>query len=213
MLPSLFFLMCASPQSELEKNIKNLESKDYEVREQAAKRLGTLKNPKAVNPLIKVLNDEDYGVRKVAAIALGRIGDAKAIEPLMNLLYDKEPVVVKAALKALVNIGELSLEPLAGLLRTGSTKMKIIAIDGLGSIGGKQATDALIAASSNSNPKIRKAIVLALAKINDARSVEAISNMMNDEDSEVANAAAQALHRSGSQGLGQVRRLLRTRGF
>ncbi len=207
------FLTCSSPESKLQKNIKDLGSIDYEVREKAAKNLGETKDPKAVEPLIKALNDEDYGVRKTAAIALGKIGDAKAVEPLINLFYDKESIVIKAALAALTKIGEPSIEPLARILRTGSTRLKMIAADGLGSIGGSRATDALINASRDSEPKVRKAVILALVKINDSRSFEAISNMMNDEDSDVANTAAQSLRRSETEGLKQVRRLIRNRGF
>jgi HEAT repeat protein len=205
--------VCSPPESELRKNIKSLSSENHETREQAAKKIGELKDPKAVEPLIKALNDKDSGVRRTATIALGKIGDAKAVEPLINRLYDEDSEVVKAALHALANIGIPSIEPLARLLRTATTKVRILAATGLGSIGSGRAVDPLIAASRDSDSKVRKAVVIALSKINDSRAVEAIANMMNDEDSDVANTAAQGLRGSERQGLNRARRLVRNFGF
>jgi HEAT repeat protein len=187
---TFILLACSPTESELRINIKNLSSENHETCEQAAKKLGELKDLKAVDPLIKALNDEDYGVRKAAAIALGKIGDAKAIDPLINCLYDSNSDVVKAALHALVNIGIPAIEPLARLLRTSTTEIRVMAATGLGLIGSSRAVEPLISASRDSEAKVRKAVVIALSKINDSRAVEAIANMMNDKDSDVANAAA-----------------------
>lgn len=205
--------VCSSSESELQRNVKNLASENYEARVKAAKKLGELEDLKAVDPLIKALNDGDSDVRKTAANALGKIGDAKAIEPLINRLYDEESEVSKAALHALVNIGIPSIEPLARLLRTATGQIKILAATGLGSIGSSRAIDPLIAASRDSEPKVRKAVVIALSKIKDSRAVEAIANMMNDRDPDVANTATHGLGSSERQDLNRARRLVRNYGF
>jgi HEAT repeat protein len=204
---------CSSAKSELQRNLKNLTSENLETRLQAAKKLGELKDLKAVDPLVKALNDEDANVRKAVANALGKIGDAKAIEPLINRLYDEDSEVVKSTLHALINIGIPSIEPLARLLRTANTQIRILAATGLGSIGSSRAVDPLIAATRDSEPKVRKAVVIALGKFNDSRAVEAIANMMNDEDPGVVNAAAQASRGSEKQALNRARRLIRNYGF
>lgn len=214
---TLFFTFilsaCSSTESVLQKNIKNLTSENYETRVQAAKKLGELKDPKAVDPLVKALNDDDSDVRKAVANALGKIGDAKAIEPLINRLYDEDSEVVKAALRALVNIGIPSIEPLARLLRTATAQIRILAATGLGSIGTSRAVDRLIQASRDSEPKVRKAVVIALSKIKDSRATEAIAKMTNDEDPDVTNSASQGLGGSERQDLNRARRLIRNYGF
>ena len=208
---SVFITNCGTTESKLSKNINNLSSQKYEVREKAAKTLGEMRDSIAVDPLIKALNDEDYGVRKAAAVALGKIGSAKAVEPLIGRLYDKDPDVAKAALHALVNIGEPAIDPLAQLLRISTIPIKIFAVNALGSIENERVIEPLISASRDSDPKVRKAVVTALAKHKDKRATETISNMINDEDSDVANAATQALSNYGTQDLRRVRRLLRPR--
>ncbi len=50
--------------------------------------MGTLGDPRAVEPLIAVLSDEDPAVRVAAAFALAALGDARAVEPLGMLLGD-----------------------------------------------------------------------------------------------------------------------------
>jgi HEAT repeat protein len=204
---------CSSTESELRKNIKNLTSEDIETRVQAAKKLGESKDPKAVDPLVKALNDEDSDVRKAVANALGKIGDARSVEPLINRLYDEDSEVVKAALRALVNIGIPSIEPLARLLRTATTQIRILAATGLGSIGTSRVIDPLIAATHDSDPEIRRAVVIALSRIKDSRATEAIAKMTNDEDPNVANSASQGIGGSERQDLHRARRLIRNYGF
>ena len=110
--------------------------KDPNIRMNAAKALGEIKNPKAVEPLIVALKDENPGVREEAAKALVQIGvpavnvlidalkdgdadvreratwalgaikDSIAVKPLIALLKDKNPRVQEQAVKALIEIGK-----------------------------------------------------------------------------------------------------------
>ncbi|MHC1588990.1 MAG: HEAT repeat domain-containing protein, partial [Methermicoccaceae archaeon] len=50
----------------------------WHVRMTAAESLGEIKDPRAVDPLIRALRDEDSGVRWSAAAALGEIKDPRA---------------------------------------------------------------------------------------------------------------------------------------
>lgn len=61
----------------------------YYVRREAAKALGLLRDTRAVKPLVSALNDEEHLVREAAATALGRLGDLRALEPLIAALGDK----------------------------------------------------------------------------------------------------------------------------
>ena len=59
--------------------IKDLGDTNAEIRKQAARKLGELKDVRAVDPLLPVCNDKDPEVRRYAIEALGKIGDARAI--------------------------------------------------------------------------------------------------------------------------------------
>lgn len=114
--------------------ISALSSRKKNIRLNAAKLLGVLNNPKAidsliltlrdsnklvrreastslsrlgaeaVDPLIAILNDEDWRVRGAAAWALGNLNDEKAIEPLEELLEDESAFVSSGAKNAIANI-------------------------------------------------------------------------------------------------------------
>jgi general secretion pathway protein G len=69
--------------------IEALEHESPQIRLVVCDILGEIRNPSAVDPLIKMLQDKDeYGVSiaSVAARALGLIGEPKAIKPLLDLL-------------------------------------------------------------------------------------------------------------------------------
>ena len=56
------------------------------VREEAARALCILNDPRVVPALIEALNEENFYIRIYAARALGRIGDRRAVEPLAKIL-------------------------------------------------------------------------------------------------------------------------------
>lgn len=70
----------------------------------------------AVEPLIQALKDEKWDVRAGAARSLGGIGDNKAVEPLIQALKDRNLTVRIHATEALVKIGEPAVESLTRTL-------------------------------------------------------------------------------------------------
>ncbi|MDY0130649.1 MAG: HEAT repeat domain-containing protein, partial [Methanosarcina vacuolata] len=68
--------------------IQALDSKDPEIRENAAITLGKIKDERAIDPLIKLLTDEEWEVESAANNALVEIGKP-AVEPLIKILQDK----------------------------------------------------------------------------------------------------------------------------
>lgn len=84
----LFLMACVlagCEKREVEKEIKNLKSTDYEVREAAVAALVSIGKP-AVDSLIERLKDENPSVQVAAAKALGKIGDKRAVGPLIDLI-------------------------------------------------------------------------------------------------------------------------------
>lgn len=81
---------------------------DYEdliVRGRAAMMLGKLRDPRAVDPLIRALNAPGHQTPLHAAQALGKIGDPRAIEPLLMLAANGRDKTRQAALEALDKLG------------------------------------------------------------------------------------------------------------
>jgi hypothetical protein len=70
----------------------------------AATALGNIKDPRAVDTLIKGLSCDDWYARKKIVEALGNIGDNRAAEHLKPLLEDKDERVKKAAASALAKL-------------------------------------------------------------------------------------------------------------
>jgi HEAT repeat protein len=82
----------------------------------AARLLGALDVPEAVDPLIKALGDPESVSRRDVLLALGRIGNPKASEAVSKELYSDSPDVRSAAAEALARVGsQAQAEALAAL--------------------------------------------------------------------------------------------------
>ncbi|MFW9915914.1 MAG: HEAT repeat domain-containing protein [Candidatus Thorarchaeota archaeon] len=68
--------------------ITALQNEDRDVRKKAVEALGTIRDPRAVDPLLVALQDKELFVQKEAAAALVKIGEA-AVEPLLAALQNK----------------------------------------------------------------------------------------------------------------------------
>ena len=58
---------------EVAEQMAALRDKDWAIREEAARLLGQLKDPRAVTPLVSLLRDQDRSVREAAVEALRAI--------------------------------------------------------------------------------------------------------------------------------------------
>jgi quinoprotein glucose dehydrogenase len=86
-----------------------LADPEPEVRAQAAKVAGLVKEPKSFEGLIGLLGDPSARVRFFAASSLGKLGRADAGEPLLKLLRanaDSDPYLRHAAVMGLVGSGK-----------------------------------------------------------------------------------------------------------
>lgn len=81
---------------------QQLRSKNDVTRKLAAERLGSLKNPDAVKPLLMLLHDKNYQVQASAIKALGQIGDRQVIEPLQSMLKSSSFSIRQETVRALI---------------------------------------------------------------------------------------------------------------
>ena len=177
------------------------------IRMNAAKDLGKIKDKRAVEPLCETLEDKSLSVRIQVMYALGALGetDDRAIECLITALKDKD--VGYTAGDSLVRMGEPAVKALTEALKDPEIKERVV--DLLGSIG-KGATpsgepvkakghviEPLCIALKDESPGVRERAGRVLGEIKDLRAVEPLSAALNDSDEIVRGQAAGALEKIG----------------
>ncbi|MFB2924129.1 HEAT repeat domain-containing protein [Aerosakkonema funiforme] len=154
------------------------------VRRKAARALGKIGHPQAVEALISALHDEYSYVRMDAAEALGKIGHPQAVEVLISALHDEYWYVRWAAAIALGKIGHRqAVEALISALHDENTNVTWMAMDALGEIGHPQAVEVLISALHDEDSLIRFFALITLGKINNPQAVEGLISALHHEDS------------------------------
>ena len=136
--------------------ISALKDKDWNVRKNAARALGEIREP-AVESLISALKDEDWNVRTNAVDALGEIGNTKAVEPLISALKYQDHDMQRCAALALGEIGDTrAIEPLISALKDKDKSVRANAAGALREIGDTRAIEPLISALKDEYMYVRK---------------------------------------------------------
>jgi hypothetical protein len=130
-------------------NIKVLRSLFLGSHESAVRTLGTLRDRRAIEPILKVLSDksEDLDARAAAAEVLWKFRDKRVIEALCKSLCN-ETEDFAARLKFANILGKLgdrsAVEPLIATLADKHEYVRSEAAQVLGRLGDKRAVDLLI---------------------------------------------------------------------
>jgi len=166
-------------------------------REIAAKLLGQLGDPRAINPyLIKATNDDSNYVQERAVKALGSIGGKKAIEKLSSILLER-PYPHKSVIHALSEIGELVLDSIAPALISENQRISTAAVQIIKNIGGTQANSMLIEALEGTRKRravdTLESIIRSLGELGVSKAVAGIITCLEDDESAVQLAAIRAL--------------------
>jgi HEAT repeat protein len=131
------------------------------VRRAAARALGQIGGPRAVEPLIAALKDVSWDVRDAATWALRQIGDPRAVKPLAAALKDRREDVHRVA-----EFGDVSVvEPLIAALKDSDEYVRKAAAGGLGRIGDARAVEPLCAALKDRGVNVRWVAAEALDKL------------------------------------------------
>lgn len=129
-----------------ERALRDLSARSAVRRARAAETLGDLKHRSAVGPLCLLLHDHDEAVRLVAARSLGRIGDASAARPLLDLLGSGRGAPEHIVAQALLRLGPDAVPALVGGAAAQDARVRGIALEALGRLGGYEAIGIIIAA-------------------------------------------------------------------
>jgi HEAT repeat protein len=191
----------------VEKLIEKLnDNYDTQIRIEAIRKLGKIKNKRAVMPLINTLNDEDINVRNESAKALIKIGK-RAVIPLINTLRNENQYIRMVAAWVLGQIKDKrAVIPLIDALKTKNSNEQRIIAWALGELGidkiginekvlcllilgrekeiipyGSEAVRPLIDALNNEEPNVRLLAAWALGKLNDERAVLPLIFTLEDE--------------------------------
>lgn len=112
--------------------IAALTDHDWAVREDAAIRLGRLKDPRAIGPLVTTLRDPDRSVREAAIQALLAIG-SPSTAAVCACLADPDLTVQESASKILASIADAeALVPLLSALNSSDWIVRMYAAKALG---------------------------------------------------------------------------------
>lgn len=99
--------------------IESLDHEKVNVRCDATRALGEIRNKKAVEKIIVMLKDEWVNVRIYAVTSLGKLGDVKAVDALIEVMQNKsENDLVRAGAAAALGVlrDQRALMPLRALI-------------------------------------------------------------------------------------------------
>ncbi len=150
------------------------------VRRQVFRALKYYQDRRAVGVFLAGLKDPDAQVRQVAAEALGAIRDIRAAGPLLAAVKDPDPRVREAAIDSLQYYNHpAAVRPLAAALEDKDNGVRakaalVLGPLGLGPVSDPEAVAALVRATRDPHPKVRRNAVLALKYVKGPQALEAL---------------------------------------
>ena len=128
---------------------------DVFVRQSAVSKLGELKDPRAVKPLIAALQHWHPNIRFAAIDALGEIKDPRAAEPMLATLRNDIKVGLMATVNAIANIGTQAIDPIIVALNDQNPNIRLAAVLVLGKMQDPRAVRPLIPMLKDQNTRVR----------------------------------------------------------
>ncbi len=188
--------------------VKELTSRDRNLRVSAAQALGEIGDPTTVEELVFALADPVDEVGAQAAAALARIGDPRAVKSMLAAMDHQEQWNAQRLADSLFSFGKDAVPEMTRYLQSSGRYRPLIART-LGLIGDLRAEPALIQALSSASLELRLRSVAALGRAGSIDAVPHLVEALDDEDWRVRAQAASALgRRRDREGLPALRRAL-----
>ena len=176
---------------------------DKKVKSAVIEALGNIGTPNTFDILVDALGDGESKVRKKAAAALGSLGDKRAVAPLLEFLlravYDDVKEVIGKSLSELG--GEEVEASYVSLLDNEDMTIRVVGIEGLGSLHTDGAKKSLIETLGSSDHKIRSECVRALGTYEGGDISTILTAALSDKEKDVRMGAIEALGARGEEAL------------
>jgi cyclophilin family peptidyl-prolyl cis-trans isomerase/HEAT repeat protein len=174
------------------------QSSDPVSRALAARGLGALKDPSALETVAPLLKDADPQVALQAVRALGAMGDARAVALLVPLLKSPSPVLKSEALAALAALPpDKNLRPsVVALVGNEDPAVRGAALRALSHLDREDFALVLSGLDPDPERSVRAAKAAALGEAGDEISQGILATMLKDEDATVLPAVLEAIRKA-----------------
>lgn len=187
-----------------------LKDRNVDIRREAAKALGELRNPLVANSLkYSFEHDPDDVVRKFALDSLTEIDYPGLVAFLSSSLDDERYILVKISYLGDTRDPQ-AVEPLLKKIKDRNHFVRFEAVVALGKIGDSRAVGSLIKTLKDEDSSVRWESAAALGNIRDQRAVGALVDALKDDEPDVRMNSAVALGKIGDEkAIEPLKRLLR----
>ena len=168
---------------------------DANIRSETASSLGKLKNPQAIDAIIKLCDDNDREVQINAIRALNGHDDSDSLQALFNYLISHSQELSKAAMSALqtCNLDENTIKNLINELNSNNVNNQISCATVLSTNFKEEFFDLLIPSINSSVWEVRKMAIDNIGKFKRKELKDYLITALNDEERYVQIAAISAL--------------------
>lgn len=185
---------------------EKLKHPNPNLRKKAMRELAVARDEQTIPRLMEILGEEDVAYRRTAVKTLGVIG-VDAVPLVVDSLLNSDNVTVKSSCaKTLAQISahhpeipfpQEGIEGLKQALDDPSPIVNIPAVMALGEIGTSAFEILVETLNTSDNLAVGVAILNALGSMGDARAIEVLSNLSQDEtaDTYIRESAVSALSR------------------
>jgi len=181
--------------------LEALEDVDDATREEAAKALAGIGDPKTLDDLLNALEDDYWAVRTQIGWALAKIGGEQAIEGLITLFNDNMMEVQSEAVSAMASIGVSTVPKLIACLKDERWRVREQAAKTLGLLKDPQAVQGLMITCRDRDGAVKSAAAEALGRIGDPKAIPALIKLFKDPSKIVRETAGTALVYIGEESI------------
>lgn len=180
--------------------LRQLRTRRWWKRAEAAEKLGLMLSGKATKPLIDRMSDPMPEVRVRAAQALGNIGTTESLRPLVLALKDAGRWSAIRVAGMLISAGDDAVDVLLEEFDRLPDHARISAIDIFGRIKSLRATPLLRGLLADPNADVRARAAYALGMLGDPTAASSLMERLKDKEWSVRSMAAKALGRLRESG-------------